>query len=276
MFDVVHDCEKRSVKNSSSVLTCVIEPFHIFLTGNSGCGKSFLTKVLYQSQAKTFSYWNPDLDKPEVLLLAPSGLASVNIDGTTTHTGLGTPIGNFGSKLPSFSEKMKSKLSQVKVLMIDEIWTVSNDLLLHSSCQLVEIFGCRNDIPFSGITIVAVEDFLYLLPVRTRPVYAEYKNDWLKFAHAEIIDLLNHICVAELNNCNLRILKSKFIFINSVNYPTDALNIFAENALAAGYNTTMQQPNINHMHSIEATDILPKILDHQKLLLIATKVKRKG
>ena len=56
VFDVVHDCEKRSVKNSSSVLTCVIEPFHIFLTGNSGCGKSFLTKVLYQPQAKTFSY----------------------------------------------------------------------------------------------------------------------------------------------------------------------------------------------------------------------------
>lgn len=94
--------------------------------------------------------------------------------------------------------------------------------------------------------------------------------------HAEIIDLLNHICVAELNNCNLKILKSKFIFINSVNYPIDALNIFAENALAAAYNTAMQQPNINHMHSIEAIDILPKILDHQKLLLIATKVKQKG
>ena len=130
VFDIVHEWAKHSVKNLSSVSTSVIETLHIFVTGNAGCGKSFLTKVLYHSLTKTFSYRNPELDKPNLLLPAPAGVASVNIDGTTVNTGLGIPIGNFGSKLsPSFSDKMKSnlrnKLSQVKVLIIDGISMVS-------------------------------------------------------------------------------------------------------------------------------------------------------
>ena len=33
------------------------------------------------------------LDKPKVLLVAPTGVAAVNIDGTTIHTSLGIPVG---------------------------------------------------------------------------------------------------------------------------------------------------------------------------------------
>ena len=75
---------------------------------------------------------------------------------------------------------------------------------------------------------------------------------------AEFIDLLNHIHVAELDNSDLEILKSKFIFINSVNYPRDALHILAHNAPAAAHNTAMLWSNINELHSIEAIGILPK------------------
>ena len=186
VFDIVHDWAKRSVKNLSSKSTCVIEPLHIFVTGNAGCGKSFLTKVLYQSLTKTFSCRNPELDKPKVLLLAPTEVASVNIDRSTIHTGLGIPIGNFGNKLPRLSDKMKSnlrnKLPQVKVLILDEISMVSNDLLLHVHLRLVEIFCCRTDIPFAGITIIVV-DFLQLPPVKARPVYVEYERDWVNLLH---------------------------------------------------------------------------------------------
>ena len=96
-------------------------------------------------------------------MLAPTGVASVNTDGTTIHIGLGIPIGNFGSKLPSLSAKMKpylrNKLSQVKVLIIDEISMASNYLLLHVHCRLIEIFCCRTDIPFAEITITVAGDF---------------------------------------------------------------------------------------------------------------------
>ena len=112
-------------------------------------------------------YGNPNLDKPKVLLLALSGVYCFH--GSTKGTGLGISIWNFGSKLPSVSDKMKLNLrnrsSQIKVLIIDEILLVSNDLLLHVHCRLIEVFSCRTDIPFPGITILAVEDFLQLPPV---------------------------------------------------------------------------------------------------------------
>ena len=82
---------------------------------------------------------------------------------------------------------------------------------------------------------------------------------------AEFIDLLNHIRVTELNNCNLKILKFKFIFTNSVNYLRDALHIFSEDASAAAHNTAMLQSNINELHIIEAIDILPKNIPPTKI-----------
>ena len=110
VFDIVHDCAKRCVKNLSSISTCVIELLHIFITGSVGCGKSFLTRVLHQSLKKTFQCRNPKLNKPKVLLLAPTGVASVNIDCTRMHTCQSIPFGKFGSKLQSLSDKMKPNL----------------------------------------------------------------------------------------------------------------------------------------------------------------------
>ena len=33
-------------------------------------------------------------EKPRILLLAPTGVAAINIDGTTIHTALGITVGN--------------------------------------------------------------------------------------------------------------------------------------------------------------------------------------
>ena len=86
----------------------MVELIHIFLTGGEGCGKSFLMKLMYQSLTKIFSYGNVLLDKPEVLLMAPTGVAAINIDGTTIHTALNIPVGHFGKNLPSLSDKIRS------------------------------------------------------------------------------------------------------------------------------------------------------------------------
>ena len=57
----------------------------MFLTSDVGCGKSFLMRVIYQSLTKTLSYGNTLVDKPKALLMAPTGVAATNIDGTTIH-----------------------------------------------------------------------------------------------------------------------------------------------------------------------------------------------
>ena len=67
--------------------------------------------------------------------MAPTGVAAININGATIHTALNIPISQFGKTLSPLSDKMRSslrnKLSDLKVTIIDEISTVSNDLLFH-------------------------------------------------------------------------------------------------------------------------------------------------
>ena len=52
------------------------------------------------------------------------------------------------------------------------------------------------------------------------------------------IDLLNHVRIAELNDSDVSLHRSKFIKPND-KYPQDALHIFAENAPANMHNITI-------------------------------------
>ena len=169
LFNIVHSWARQYVRSRSALSLQNLEPLYIFLTGNAGCGKSFLMEVLYQSLTKTLSYGNVSVDKPKVLLIAPIGAAAVNIDGTTIHTALNIPIGSFGKNVPPMGDKMKSslrnKLSDLKVIIVDEISMVSNDLLFYVHLRLNEIFGSVNNEPFAGITVITVGDFFQLPPV---------------------------------------------------------------------------------------------------------------
>ena len=96
---MVQSWAKKSIKIKSMSDAQPLAPLHIFLTGNAGCGKSFLMNVLYQSLTKILSYGNVSLDKTKVLLMTPTGVAATNIAGTTLHTALNIPINQFGKKL---------------------------------------------------------------------------------------------------------------------------------------------------------------------------------
>ena len=65
---------------------------------------------------------------------------------------------------------------------------------------------------------------------------------WNLFEIAELTEvmrhLLNHVRIAELNDSDVSLLRSKFIKPNA-KYPQDALHIFAENAPAHMHNITI-------------------------------------
>ena len=102
--------------------------------------------------------------------MAPTGVAAIQVDGTI-HTALGIPVGHFGTKLPPLHDKMKcslrNHLSDLKVIIIDEISMVSNELLLlfQVHLRLNEIFGSVNNDPFASITVIVVGALLQLPPV---------------------------------------------------------------------------------------------------------------
>ena len=50
--------------------------------------KSNLMNTIYFSVTETLMYRGGDPDKSRVLFLAPTGVAVVNIDGNTIHSGL--------------------------------------------------------------------------------------------------------------------------------------------------------------------------------------------
>lgn len=156
---------------------------NIFLTGCGGTGKSYLTR-------KLITHCEPDT----YAISASTGIAAVNIDGKTLHKTLGIGIGP--KKDESFEKfedwletgPMKRRhLAVVKrfkhrhILFIDEISMVDERLFDFVEFRLRKIKG--NDLPFGGIQLVVIGDFLQLEPVEKNllePRFAFESQAWEK------------------------------------------------------------------------------------------------
>lgn len=69
---------------------------------------------------------------------------------------------------------LRKALLERRVIIIDKKSMVSNNLL-YVHLRLKERFGTVRNQPLVGLTIITVGDFLKLLPVGGKPVYATYK-----------------------------------------------------------------------------------------------------
>lgn len=78
IFDLVYNWTCRLIRNLLAIRRTVIQPLYIFLTGAGGCERSLLGKPMYQTMSKIFSYRSKELNKPKVLLVAPTGVAAIN------------------------------------------------------------------------------------------------------------------------------------------------------------------------------------------------------
>lgn len=173
---VVSWCRNK-VKNIHSLNPEEIKPIYLFLTGGGGSGKSHLVKTIYHTLVKTFRRIvnNPEL--PTVLLMAPTGVSAINIEGTTINTGLAIPK-ETGENLPAMSDQKKTQirvlLSELKLIIIDEVSMVSNITLLHIRQRLKDIFGSNSSQLFAGISIIAVGDLYQLPPIHRKPNFHSF------------------------------------------------------------------------------------------------------
>lgn len=125
---------------------------HIFLTGKAGTGKStFLEHFRLHTEKK-------------VVVLAPTGVAALNVHGQTIHSFFGwkphvTPYEIKPSK------RLKELLAKLDTIIIDEISMVRADILdLMDITLRLNREGMRST-PFGGIQMVFIGDLYQLPPV---------------------------------------------------------------------------------------------------------------
>ena len=97
-YDVVLSWCRNSIES--------VDPIHIFVTGGGG-GKSHLIKTIYHTAVNMFKYNAANPFLPTVLLMAPTGVAAVNISGKTINTGLAIPK-DAGINLPPLTHQKKT------------------------------------------------------------------------------------------------------------------------------------------------------------------------
>ena len=130
LFNEVQDWAKKKNKARNINKNVSVELLKLFVTGGAGVGKSHLMKTICMFLTKTFNLYSGSPDKPEVLILAPAGVATININGTTINLGLSIPSYVNGYTFPKLSDSERGRLrnlySEVLVVLNDEISMISN------------------------------------------------------------------------------------------------------------------------------------------------------
>ena len=150
---------------------------HLFVTGKAGSGKS------------TFLEYCRDHINKNMVLLAPTGVAALNIKGQTIHRFFGFPVNISVEKIRSgdFTPRSKRIYKNLETLIIDEVSMLRADLL---DCinSFLELYGPQKDQPFGGVQMVFVGDLYQLPPVisGTEQSYFMQKYDSPYFFSAEI------------------------------------------------------------------------------------------
>lgn len=130
---------------------------NVFITGPGGVGKSVLIGRLRDEAGA------------DTILMAPTGIAAQNIQGSTIHRIFQFPFGFITkSARRNISSKAKSLFegSDIKRIIIDEISMVRADVIAAIDMQLRIIRKTMK--PFGGIQMVIVGDFFQLAPILKR------------------------------------------------------------------------------------------------------------
>ena len=132
-------------------LLSVATPPVVFVTGSAGTGKSTLIDVL-----------RDELDK-NLVVVAPTGVAALNVQGQTIHSLFQLPPGP-QPRAKRIVGAAKDVVEKMDVLIIDEISMVRADLL-DAVDEALRLNTNRIGVPFGGKTLVLVGDMHQLPPV---------------------------------------------------------------------------------------------------------------
>ena len=134
-------------------------PVFLFLSGNAGTGKSYLLKVLIEAVKFIKIKSGDDLQKPPVIVTAPTANAAFLIGGKTIDSALGfLPVeGNkYSQAQPNKMSMMRHQFEDLCMIICDEISMCGSMKLLKINYRLQDIFGgSRQQEYMAGISFIA-------------------------------------------------------------------------------------------------------------------------
>lgn len=218
----------------------------MFVTGKAGTGKSTLLRYLTQHTKKRF------------VVLAPTGVAALNVEGQTIHSFFRLPprlLQRKDIKHETWREKLYQALDMV---IIDEVSMVRADIFeaIDTTLRLY-----RNpQKPFGGVQMICIGDLFQLPPVVPNdqrsyfsevyggeyffnsPVFREgFSYNFVELSHVfrqrepVFLDILNKIRNDQLTPDDLKLLNSRHIY-TAGDAPDEAVVLCATNAIAKRIN----------------------------------------
>jgi ATP-dependent exoDNAse (exonuclease V) alpha subunit len=123
---------------------------NLFITGRAGTGKSTLLQLFRNTTRK------------KAVVLAPTGVAALNVQGQTIHSFFGFPPRLISSREIS-KRKDRRLYRNMEVLIIDEISMVRADML--DNIDYFLRLNRDSPLPFGGVQVVFFGDLFQLPPV---------------------------------------------------------------------------------------------------------------
>lgn len=143
---------------------------HVFLTGVAGVGKSTIVRHIIENSGK------------RTIIVAPTGIAAINVGGSTIHSMFGIPLGVYCDDVPDGNVECrvfdsrdirhklnrtpklkKDVLRRVQLVIIDEVSMLRADLLDAIDAVLRMVRNATK--PFGGVQMLFVGDMMQLPPV---------------------------------------------------------------------------------------------------------------
>ncbi|BAI79764.1 conserved hypothetical protein [Deferribacter desulfuricans SSM1] len=217
---------------------------NLFITGKAGTGKSTFLKYLINELLF------------DAVVLAPTGVAAINIGGETIHSFFNFPINITPDKIPDLFIYDYEIYKYVNTIIIDEISMVRADLL---DCIDLFLKRVKNPkLPFGGTKMIFIGDLYQLPPVLTNhqkkafnmeyespyffsaKVFKEMDMEFIEFetiyrqSDKLFIDILNRIRNNTVTDEDIKIINSRvqdkidnddgYIYITTVNKKAEEIN----------------------------------------------------
>jgi len=183
---------------------------HLFITGRAGTGKSTLLQHYRSNSSK------------KMIVLAPTGVAALNVQGQTIHSffGFAPQITPEQARKEHPSDSSKSLIEELEMVIIDEASMLRADLL-DAIDQALRQYG-HPDKPFGGKRMIFIGDLYQLPPVVTRDERAQFEEEYASpyFFDAKVF-----------RECQISIFQLEQVYRQQDQGFIDLLNLIRDNSI---------------------------------------------